>query len=207
MGNGLSSCLKKQLLKSPYKLRIQEQLGEYPNDFPKARRAISLVDSNGMWNLSLLSEVVLRAILNKIVALQPPCVDNPDDSMAWAGSNDGIFSVSYAYYITVVQGNYQSYFWAEAIWNWKGPYRISIFVWRLLNNGLPTNSQRYMRSLSDSTACVRCQKIESVEHVLRNCPWVKDVWRRLRNLVSDDGFFSQDFGSWCVGNLEDGGDE
>ncbi|OIW20128.1 hypothetical protein TanjilG_01901 [Lupinus angustifolius] len=60
-----------------------------------------LVNLNGELNISLLNRVVSKDILDKILALHPPSVAGPDDSVAWVGSKDGIFSVNSAYSIIV----------------------------------------------------------------------------------------------------------
>ncbi|CAL0320050.1 unnamed protein product [Lupinus luteus] len=64
---------------------------------------------------------------------------------------------------------------ADAIWSWKGPFRIILLLSRLVSNGLPTNDQRFKRNVVDSASCPRCNLPESSLHAMRDCPWVMEV--------------------------------
>jgi hypothetical protein len=54
---------------------------------------------------------------------------------------------------------------------------VKMFLWRALNNLLPTRSNLKRRGVIKDTLCPLCGlKEEGVAHVLWNCPATCDVW-------------------------------
>lgn len=55
------------------------------------------VGLNGEWNRVLLQQLVPAHVLDKIMAIRPPDELRGMDYVAWALTNDGVFTVSSAY--------------------------------------------------------------------------------------------------------------
>ncbi|CAN1162577.1 Putative ribonuclease H protein At1g65750 [Linum perenne] len=69
----------------------------------------------------------------------------------------------------------------KTIWNWVGPSRIKHFLWISGHGRLLTNSERVRRHIASDSSCDRCgNPNESATHILRDCDFATDVWRRLR---------------------------
>ncbi|KAK9021246.1 hypothetical protein V6N11_011245 [Hibiscus sabdariffa] len=70
------------------------------------------------------------------------------------------------------------------IWAVDVPAKVKITMWRIVNNFLPTFHNLQMRRLSVHNVCPLCQShSETVEHLLRDCVFVKQVMRKLALLV------------------------
>lgn len=67
-------------------------------------------------------------------------------------------------------------------WIWKlgAPAKVQFIIWLVSQNGLPTNSLRFVRGLANSSQCNRCSNtLEDPIHCLRDCLHSCDVWLRL----------------------------
>ncbi|GLT45963.1 hypothetical protein SLA2020_197560 [Shorea laevis] len=72
--------------------------------------------------------------------------------------------------------------YCDLIWSRFIPSKISIFVWRLLLNRLPTKDNLLLRgvSLAPNTACVLCgAHLENVNHVFAKCWRSQNLWSRI----------------------------
>ena len=59
------------------------------------------------------------------------------------------------------------------------PLRVSLFVWRLLRNRLPTKDnllRRHIIIAKDNTCVGRCSSLETVDHLLFRCDTFSSVW-------------------------------
>ncbi|KAA3489594.1 reverse transcriptase [Gossypium australe] len=64
------------------------------------------------------------------------------------------------------------------IWKYKGPQRVRLFFWLVINQRLFTNSERARRGIGQSSACPRCgHELEDIMHVLRDCLNSKEAWK------------------------------
>ncbi|KAL8513639.1 hypothetical protein ACS0TY_012939 [Phlomoides rotata] len=65
----------------------------------------------------------------------------------------------------------------KRIWDLDVIPKIKLFMWRLLHEIIPTSLNLTCRFVDVDPMCVRCgSDIESVEHALRDCAWVRDIW-------------------------------
>ncbi|KAK4259379.1 hypothetical protein QN277_005718 [Acacia crassicarpa] len=69
--------------------------------------------------------------------------------------------------------------WGE-IWKLQIPERCKMFLWLALHKQLLTNVSRCKRGLSTDARCPICNgEIETLLHVLRDCPATADLWKQL----------------------------
>ncbi|KAE8722761.1 hypothetical protein F3Y22_tig00013680pilonHSYRG00053 [Hibiscus syriacus] len=69
-------------------------------------------------------------------------------------------------------------------------------------NKLLTNDERCKRGISESASCHRCScSIESVLHVLRDCPSTSALWNRILPPNMKSSFFNLDIHSWIHMNI------
>lgn len=93
----------------------------------------------------------------------------------------GDFSVASAYLI--LGGHlYTPEIWVwKKIWKLQVPERVRFFIWQASHGKLITNQWRFKRGLG-SPFCHHCsQEVETVVHVLRDCPLASFLWSHLVN--------------------------
>lgn len=115
------------------------------------------------------------------------------DKLSWLSANDGNFSVKSACYlektnIRLTQGEtskkegYRK-FW-NAIWHLNTPNSVKHFIWRAINDILPTRSKLTNRKIIESALCPICQsEDESSIHIVWLCPASRNVWGTENNFV------------------------
>lgn len=142
-------------------------------------------------------------IVRLIQALPTPRPSGPEDGIVWACTTEGTFSVATAYtYITNTPSDFHAGL-AKAIWRWKGPERVRLFLWHVARDSLLTNEKRERRGLSDNLLCPICnQRVESLLHVLRYCNQARVVWQQLSPRRMSALFFSSDHVQWLLANLD-----
>ena len=76
------------------------------------------------------------------------------------------------------------------IWKWKGMERIKVFLWTVAHNTIMTNEARWRRRISDNKWCGNCvTEVETLAHVLRDCPKARKVWEVFIKLDEREMFF------------------
>jgi len=74
----------------------------------------------------------------------------------------------------------------DDLWHKQVPLKVSVFVWRLLRNRLPTKDNLLRRRIiqHDDTSCVgRCGSPETADHLLFRCDHFGLLWHRLYQWV------------------------
>lgn len=100
-----------------------------------------------------------------------------DDTIGWSKEASGSFSVGSAYIASGEEGLTEAAKW-NSIWKLKVPNRVCTFIWLVKHNRIMTNENRAKRGITKSDSCWFCTNImESVDHVLRHCPFADSVWR------------------------------
>ncbi|CAN1152639.1 Putative ribonuclease H protein At1g65750 [Linum perenne] len=112
--------------------------------------------------------------------MSPPVASMGEDVLSWGGENDGKFSFKSAYNLIADMADTPSSTDWKKVWNWRGPNRIRFFLWLAVHGKLLTNGERRRRHLAGTDLCPRCNAaVESVSHVLCECPLAAEVWRLL----------------------------
>ncbi|KAL4335865.1 hypothetical protein GQ457_07G013980 [Hibiscus cannabinus] len=89
-------------------------------------------------------------------------------------------------------------YWCQ-IWRLSVPQCVRVFIWLVFHRRLLTNAERGRRNLVDSDRCSVCNTgTESIEHALRLCPQVRQVWEAM--IASDklSVFDSLPFDTWLL---------
>ncbi|KAF5475754.1 hypothetical protein F2P56_007529 [Juglans regia] len=108
------------------------------------------------------------------------------DKQIWGFTKHGIFTVRSAYHLGMerkrrTRGEVSKVEKSVAVWKqmWRleVPAVVKIFLWKALNNILPTNSNLFKKKIGDCPLCTICgSSEESVLHILWSCPSAADVW-------------------------------
>jgi len=122
-------------------------------------------------------------ILTNIV-LQP----NHSDRWIWhlhASSNYNVIS-AYNHLLTPTSNNLSAIHMSE-IWNKEVPLKISLFVWRLLRDRLPTTDSLIKRHilLPNAQLCVGgCGMMEDAKHLFLSCDFFGKLWYGISHWLS-----------------------
>ncbi|KAK9010379.1 hypothetical protein V6N11_036890 [Hibiscus sabdariffa] len=172
----------------------------------------SMVAVNGDWDWNQMCQWLPADALEAIAAIKPPRPDAGADVPGWRWENNRAFSVRSAYKaltadsaapLVPISANTIAC-WPR-IWKLQVQQRVRVFLWLVLHQRIMTNVERKRRNLATSDVCARCQsEIETIVHVLRDCPQARQVWEAVVVPAQLATFFSLPFSDWilqCVTNV------
>ncbi|CAA7037248.1 unnamed protein product [Microthlaspi erraticum] len=128
------------------------------------------------------------------------------DTLSWTASPNGEFTVRSAYELLTrnlaPRQNMESFF--DRIWRVAAPERVRLFLWLVGNQCLMTNAERKRRHICDSDVCHVCKgRVETILHILRDCPAMMGIWTRLVQPRKQREFMEKPVLSWLYANLGD----
>ncbi|XP_050273143.1 uncharacterized protein LOC126716155 [Quercus robur] len=155
-------------------------------------------DHNYEWQSHCLSFELPDHILNAIKATPLSCNQEAKDSLQWAFSKNGFFSLKSAYLLA--RGlNPLNLDTVLVAWVWKVEAfpKIQFFLWLCLHNSVPTREVLDSRGLSLDPICSLChQSIETIDHLLRGCEYARDFWQQLQFLNCMRETFNLPISEW-----------
>uniref|UniRef100_A0A803PAA5 Reverse transcriptase n=1 Tax=Cannabis sativa TaxID=3483 RepID=A0A803PAA5_CANSA len=135
--------------------------------------SIADVSIGNHWNAEIIYQIFGQDMGNLI--LQIPRIPNPfSDQIFWKHNQKGRFSVKSAYCID------QSWRFApeRQIWKWIWDRdihpKISVFLWRILNEAIPTKNRLPFVRDKDCSLCGGGR--ENAIHLFRDCSFAKAIW-------------------------------
>ncbi|KAL4318457.1 hypothetical protein GQ457_18G015190 [Hibiscus cannabinus] len=165
---------------------------------------VDMVCGTEEWDWRRLAQVLPRELVERIATVRPPCGDTGADKPVWRHGNKHQFTMLSAYEaIADRDGPHEGGEWRK-IWKLLVPQRIRVFVCIVFHDRLLTNVERFRRHITGSNLCGICgASPESVDHVLRSCAMVRNVWLRAIPMEVRDVFFNIPFKGWLCKNLFD----
>lgn len=136
-----------------------------------------LPDSNE-WNLDMVRlhlpyyEEMIRQII--------PSAHKPLDKLVWLGEVNGRYSTKTGYRMANAHPPIQypyGFEWMRHVWKLDASAKIQHFLWRALNNALPVAELLIHRGMEVDPACKVCGNLETINHVLFECPFALRVWK------------------------------
>lgn len=113
--------------------------------------------------------------------LSIPLGDEIEDNWYWRHEKMGTYSVKSAYAVLqnakrgIQEDN--SGFWRK-LWNLKIPPKVKNFLWRAVNNCLPTKDMLRAKQVRVNNVCPVCNSAaESILHTLVLCPFAESCWQ------------------------------
>ena len=106
----------------------------------------------------------------------------------------GDFNLKFAYSVWFDREfSYHSQLLKE-LWKIKGPQRLKMFMWVMVNDALLTNHVRARKGLSSLDTCILCgSSSDTTLHALRNCIYVKELWKSIDYSFITNSFFQQPY--------------
>ena len=140
------------------------------------------------WDLNQISFVLPLEVKLMIQATLIPLTGRGRDSLAWRDNPRGVFDLRSAY--SLVNGTTQDLTFSTK-WIWKANTlpRIKTFMWQCAHNSIGVKGCLIRRGMDIDDTCPFCQEgVETVMHALRDCSWVRLIWRQLGVLPSNQDF-------------------
>ena len=150
----------------------------------------------------ILSFVLSDQILNLVRAIPFALNQETEDSLAWAFSKNGLFSLQSAY-LLARGSNPLNLGFSSMSWIWKAEThpRIQFFMWLCFHNSLPTSEILVLRGLNLNPVCSLCHlENESVDHLLRRCIVAQEFWCKLKVPCELLATFDQPVKKWLEVN-------
>jgi hypothetical protein len=122
----------------------------------------------------------LSLLLSITVQAQTP------DVWRWHPDPDTGYSVRDAYHLLTSQDSFTLGAAEDLVWHKQVPLKISIFVWRLLRDRLPTKSNLVSRGIisPEHQFCVSgCGGVESAQHLFLSCSTFGSLWALVRSWI------------------------
>ena len=63
--------------------------------------------------------------------------------------------------------------------------------YRLINNDFFTKAKMRKFKMTDTVECERCERIETTEHMLLECPFSQMAWRNFNEILEDRNLGSE----------------
>ena len=100
------------------------------------------------------------------------------DTTAWALLRDGNFNLASAYLLAKgLNALNLPTFTSNWIWKMKVPQKIIIFLWLCSHNSVPVREVLGSRGLTLDQVCPLCHsQVESINHLLKYCPFAVSFW-------------------------------
>lgn len=151
----------------------------------------------------LFSQFLPAAVCAEIVSMPPPNPTIGPDQICWGLSSDGRFSSKSAYdSLETLEVHHHNPDWRK-LWRWRGPYKVTHFLWRLANDGLWVNFKRWQARMSGNPRCPLCDiEEETALHLFRDCSEVKPLWLQICDPSCLPRFFQLSLKDWVNGFLD-----
>lgn len=139
-------------------------------------------DTSTGWTLHNCSFVLPDQIVECMKATPFSCDPNVEDSLSWAYSKNGSFSLNSAYLLErgLNPLNLDTISLAY-VWKAAAPPWIQFCLWLCMHNSLPTSEVLGSRGLNLNPTCPLCLKeTESIDHLIRRCKFAQAFWQKLK---------------------------
>lgn len=129
------------------------------------------------WKADLILESFNERYARCILAI-PISMRAPANTLTWAYSNDGLYSVKTAYMLGK-SCNFDNFHQAWVIlWKLDTTPKVRHFLWRVCTGSLPVRALLKRRHMLDEDNCPWCiDMAETLNHALFHCPTFRDLWR------------------------------
>ena len=87
----------------------------------------------------------------------------------------------------------------KPFWKLKAPMKSRFFLWLALNNKFNIGKLAEKIMANTQFVCVLCTaEGESTKHLVKDCPFVKEVWKEVSTLTSSNGKWENFIVCWTI---------
>ncbi|KAG7567714.1 Ribonuclease H domain [Arabidopsis thaliana x Arabidopsis arenosa] len=178
--------------------------GTLPDD-EKAKTAEKYWMLGAGWDMVKLSHFLPLNVTRRLFSVVLHDFPGTRDELSWKGNPDGQFTVGSAYALLKPEMEDRPCMerFYKRLWRLVAPERVRVFIWLVSHQVIMTNAERVRRHVGESAVCPVCNGAdESIIHVLRDCPAMSGLWRRLLPPRRHDSFFQKSLLEWVFDNLD-----
>jgi len=128
---------------------------------------VSSLRANHNWTFHFLHVPLALQLEQLIRGIPMARVSRLSDTFVWP-HNNGTCSVSFASKFLYQQKHVSL---DKQLWNW-----IQFFLWKAMHKRFPTRQYLAFSRPHINNLCPRCNSPEITIHILRDCPWAKEVY-------------------------------
>ncbi|CAN1146008.1 Putative ribonuclease H protein At1g65750 [Linum perenne] len=162
---------------------------------------------DGQWDFDSLHRFLPQSCVDVIAGMSPPQQSRGPDDWVWGCEKSGIFTIKSAYNLICRTETTQDSDRWKCVWSWAGPNRIRYFLWLVAKERLLTNTARLRRGLTQDASCPQCTASEeSISHILRDCPFAVETWRRVEGVDINGGVWQEPYQTWLQVSLRSDAD-
>ncbi|CAA7040352.1 unnamed protein product [Microthlaspi erraticum] len=154
-----------------------------PPNLPDKNLKVSdlITEQTGDWNREKIAKI-LPAHGIEIQALRPSR-KGASDSFIWLPTRSGEYSVKTGYHVALEQTtdphlnqNPHQVNWNLDIWQAKTSPKLKVFLWKVVQEALPSGENLLNRGILENACCTHCGDLETTEHLFFHCKYAKEVW-------------------------------
>lgn len=140
-------------------------------------------------------------IKDKIKATPIQLFGSGRDTIMWKYSKNGEFTTSSAYKLANQGEEAVTQFQGQWIWRLDILPRITNFLWLCLHGSIPVKEVLAARGINCDKICLMCRaQDESIVHLLGDCVFAHELWRKLEVPPSHVNSFASSFDVWLKTN-------
>lgn len=129
---------------------------------------------------SILNSEILKEAVNKGIM-----ISSQEDKYIWDCSYSGMFTLSTSWELVRKRG--LNSLIAKCCWHKNIALKISLFLWKMLHNAIPTDLAVSKKGINLPSKCLCCNSYPSVEynnHIFLSSETALSVWTFYANLVN-----------------------
>lgn len=157
-----------------------------------------LIPNTASWDFCKLRTILPLYLCDFVLSIplsNANCEDEFDKPF-WPYAK-GICSVSSAYR-TLSSASYKKSENWDWLWNLNCAPKLKFFIWRIIQNGLPTKANLKWVSCKRYSMCG--QQDESIVHILRHCTFARIFWTQLHAYANTSAFMQGTMKEWLINN-------
>ena len=122
-------------------------------------------------------------LVEEIILLRPSTI-GAEDSYSRLLDKSGTYTSKSGYlsqrlHTTALPANYTvptNFNWNKMIWKAQLLQKIQLFLWKVMQNAVPTSENLQKKGLLENTNCIRCGERETTIHLFFHCHFAQRVW-------------------------------
>ncbi|XP_021721054.1 uncharacterized protein LOC110688597 [Chenopodium quinoa] len=164
---------------NPWLIDDMSRFATSDNQTNMASTVNELMELDGCgWDVSKVESMFNDRDKQAILAI-PISERSPEDTLTWAWSKDGLYSVKTAYILgkSLALDDFERY-WVE-IWKAKATPKVLHFLWKCCSNSLPIRSLLTHRHITNDPLCPCCEtEPKTASHAVVLCPSTRSLRMR-----------------------------
>ncbi|KAF7825051.1 ribonuclease H [Senna tora] len=161
---------------------------------------VSQLMSGGFWDSAKLKRVYNPRKI-QLISQMNTSFTNQKDILVWGKSSSRKYELKDAYPISMTSQNnrpFRNCEW-QAIWKLNLPYKVILFWWKTMHNGLPLHHNLKRRGFNIEDTCLfGCEESETESHVFKDCPFAKLVWFESKLMIRTESINQNSIIDWIT---------